>query len=98
MNKAYLLFYTDFFLSAHICSGYMSPEYAIDGHFSMKSDIFSFGVMVLEIVSGNKNRGFEHPDHELNLLGHVSYEKVHFSFFVLFLIISIEFSGDFEIK
>ena len=55
-------------------SGYMSPEYAIDGHFSVKSDIFSFGVMVLEIVSGKKNRGFEHPDHELNLLGHVSQE------------------------
>ncbi|GMN28352.1 hypothetical protein TIFTF001_041159 [Ficus carica] len=48
----------------------MSPEYAIDGHFSVKSDAFSFGVMVLEIVSGKKNRGFEHPDHELNLLGH----------------------------
>ncbi|XP_024031270.1 G-type lectin S-receptor-like serine/threonine-protein kinase At4g27290 isoform X1 [Morus notabilis] len=50
--------------------GYMSPEYVIDGHFSVKSDIFSFGVMVLEIVSGKKNRGFEHPDHEHNLLGH----------------------------
>ncbi|PON40095.1 Serine/threonine protein kinase, partial [Trema orientale] len=50
--------------------GYMSPEYAIDGHFSMKSDVFSFGVMVLEIVSGKKNRGFIHPDHDLNLLGH----------------------------
>ncbi|PON43762.1 Mitogen-activated protein kinase kinase kinase [Parasponia andersonii] len=50
--------------------GYMSPEYAIDGHFSMKSDVFSFGVVVLEIVSGMKNRGFDHPDHDLNLLGH----------------------------
>lgn len=50
--------------------GYMSPEYAIDGQFSVKSDVFSFGVMVLEIVSGEKNRGFAHPDHELNLLGH----------------------------
>ncbi|GMN26108.1 hypothetical protein TIFTF001_047781 [Ficus carica] len=49
--------------------GYMSLEYVIDGHFSMKSDIFSFGVMVLEIVSGKKSRGIEHPDHELNLLG-----------------------------
>ncbi|PON79928.1 S-receptor-like serine/threonine-protein kinase [Trema orientale] len=50
--------------------GYMSPEYAIDGLFSVKSDVFSFGVMVLEIVSGKKNRGFDHPDHDLNLLGH----------------------------
>ena len=54
------------------CSGYMSPEYAIDEQFSAKFDVFSFGVMVLEIVSGKKNRGFAHPDHELNLLGHVS--------------------------
>ncbi|XP_028063443.1 G-type lectin S-receptor-like serine/threonine-protein kinase At4g27290 isoform X3 [Camellia sinensis] len=50
--------------------GYMSPEYAINGHFSVKSDVFSFGVMVLEIVSGKKNRGFYDPDHDLNLLGH----------------------------
>ncbi|KAL5132391.1 G-type lectin S-receptor-like serine/threonine-protein kinase SD1-1 [Glycine soja] len=29
--------------------GYMPPDYAVHGHFSMKSDVFSFGVMVLEI-------------------------------------------------
>ncbi|CAN1239384.1 G-type lectin S-receptor-like serine/threonine-protein kinase At4g27290 [Linum grandiflorum] len=50
--------------------GYMSPEYAIDGLFSIKSDVFSFGVLVLEIVSGKRNRGFHHPDHKHNLLGH----------------------------
>ncbi|PIN16967.1 Serine/threonine protein kinase [Handroanthus impetiginosus] len=50
--------------------GYMSPEYAVDGVFSVKSDVFSFGVLVLEIVSGKKNRGFSHRDHYLNLLGH----------------------------
>eukprot|EP00258_Populus_trichocarpa_P032149 XP_024448168.1 uncharacterized protein LOC18095686 [Populus trichocarpa] len=50
--------------------GYISPEYANYGLYSVKSDIFSFGVLVLEIVSGNKNRGFSHPDHHLNLLGH----------------------------
>ncbi|KAE8674446.1 Serine/threonine kinase [Hibiscus syriacus] len=50
--------------------GYMSPEYAIDGLYSIKSDVFSFGVLVLEIVSGKKNRGFSHPDHQHNLLGH----------------------------
>ncbi|CAL5390604.1 unnamed protein product [Camellia sinensis] len=51
--------------------GYMSPEYAIDGLFSIKSDVFSFGVLVLEIVSGKKNKGFYHPGHNHNLLGHV---------------------------
>ncbi|KAG5007310.1 hypothetical protein JHK85_025852 [Glycine max] len=35
--------------------GYMSPEYAMFGQFSEKSDVFSFGVMVLEIISGKKN-------------------------------------------
>ncbi|KAI5571678.1 hypothetical protein BDE02_11G109900 [Populus trichocarpa] len=50
--------------------GYISPEYAVDGLFSIKSDVFSFGVLVLEIVSGKKNRGFYHPDHNHNLLGH----------------------------
>ncbi|KAL7185701.1 hypothetical protein ACSBR2_027625 [Camellia fascicularis] len=50
--------------------GYMSPEYALDGLFSVKSDAFSFGVLVLEIMSGKRNRGFCHPDHHLNLLGH----------------------------
>ncbi|KAK3040280.1 hypothetical protein RJ639_028195 [Escallonia herrerae] len=48
----------------------MSPEYAVDGNFSVKSDVFSFGVLVLEIVSGRKNRGFYDPEHDLNLLGH----------------------------
>jgi len=50
----------------------MPPEYAIDVLFSVKSDVFSYGVLILEIVSGKKNRGFYHPEHDLNLLGHVS--------------------------
>ncbi|KAL1562806.1 G-type lectin S-receptor-like serine/threonine-protein kinase isoform X2 [Salvia divinorum] len=48
--------------------GYMAPEYAFDGKFSIKSDIYSLGVMILEIVSGQKNRGFKHPSCYKNLL------------------------------
>lgn len=50
----------------------MSPEYALDGHFSVKSDVFSFGVVVLEIISGKRNTGFYQVEHELSLLGYVS--------------------------
>ncbi|KAJ9566554.1 hypothetical protein OSB04_002520 [Centaurea solstitialis] len=50
--------------------GYMSPEYAMNGHYSVKSDVYSFGVIVLEILSGQKNWAFHHPEHDLNLLGH----------------------------
>lgn len=53
-------------------SGYMSPEYALDGLFSVKSDVFSFGVVMLEIVSGTKNTGFYQSQRSLSLLGHVS--------------------------
>ncbi|XP_028065220.1 G-type lectin S-receptor-like serine/threonine-protein kinase At4g27290 [Camellia sinensis] len=49
--------------------GYMAPEYAMDGIFSIKSDVFSFGVLLLEIVSGRRNTGFYHSN-SLNLLGH----------------------------
>ncbi|KAH9603778.1 hypothetical protein KSS87_018804 [Heliosperma pusillum] len=35
--------------------GYMAPEYAMHGYLSVKSDVFSFGVLVLELVSGRKN-------------------------------------------
>jgi len=35
--------------------GYMAPEYMMRGNYSVKSDVFSFGVMVLEIVTGKKN-------------------------------------------
>nr|KYP43167.1 Putative serine/threonine-protein kinase receptor [Cajanus cajan] len=50
--------------------GYIPPEYAVHGSFSIKSDVFSFGVIILEIISGRKNRGFCDPDRSLNLLGH----------------------------
>ncbi|KAB2026838.1 hypothetical protein ES319_D06G248200v1 [Gossypium barbadense] len=42
--------------------GYMSPEYAMHGQFSVKSDVFSFGVLVLEIVNGKRNSNFYRTD------------------------------------
>jgi len=36
--------------------GYMAPEYALRGQLTEKADVFSFGVLLLEIVSGRKNQ------------------------------------------
>jgi len=59
-------------LEDFIFSGYIPPEYAVRGHFSVKSDVFSYGVIVLEVLCGKKNREFSDPEHCNNLLGHVS--------------------------
>ncbi|KAG6738989.1 hypothetical protein POTOM_058624 [Populus tomentosa] len=50
--------------------GYMSPEYALDGLFSVKSDVFSFGVVVLEILSGKRNTGYFNSDEAQSLLAY----------------------------
>ncbi|KAK3433238.1 hypothetical protein EUGRSUZ_D00778 [Eucalyptus grandis] len=49
--------------------GYMAPEYAMKGRFSEKSDVFSFGILLLEIISGRRNTSFHYEDQFLSLLG-----------------------------
>ncbi|XP_023633922.1 cysteine-rich receptor-like protein kinase 11 isoform X2 [Capsella rubella] len=39
--------------------GYMAPEYIAQGRFSVKTDVYSFGIMVLEIICGRKNNSFQ---------------------------------------
>ncbi|KAM1456044.1 hypothetical protein EV1_005097 [Malus domestica] len=51
--------------------GYMAPEYAIHGLFSVKSDVYSLGVLILEIVTGKKNTNFYNSDNGEYLLSHV---------------------------
>ncbi|KAL0363261.1 UNVERIFIED_CONTAM: Cysteine-rich receptor-like protein kinase [Sesamum calycinum] len=48
--------------------GYMAPEYAMHGQFSVKSDVFGFGVLVLEIISGQKNNCFRNGEDVEDLL------------------------------
>ncbi|KAL9146580.1 hypothetical protein ABFS82_13G119800 [Erythranthe guttata] len=39
--------------------GYIPPEYATHGQFSFKSDVFSFGVIVLEVISGQRSKSIK---------------------------------------
>jgi serine/threonine protein kinase len=62
----------------------MPPEYAVFGKFSTKTDVFSFGVILLEIVSGKRNNGSYHKHPSLTLIGHVSNKKQQSSAFACF--------------
>ncbi|KAI8552469.1 hypothetical protein RHMOL_Rhmol06G0269200 [Rhododendron molle] len=48
--------------------GYLAPEYAIRGQLTRKADIYSFGVLLLEIVSGRCNNNTQLPVEEQYLL------------------------------
>lgn len=58
----------------------MAPEYVMHGHFSVKSDVFSFGVLVLEIISGRKNSCFRNGEEAGDLLTYVSKSYYNYSF------------------
>ncbi|KAL6842253.1 hypothetical protein ACP4OV_027901 [Aristida adscensionis] len=51
--------------------GYMAPEYAYYGHVSTKSDMFSFGVIVLEMVTGRRNSSTYECVDSVSLLSYV---------------------------
>ncbi|CAL4896318.1 unnamed protein product [Urochloa decumbens] len=48
--------------------GYMAPEYAMRGQYSVKSDVFSLGVLILEMVTGRKNNSFADSEQSVDLL------------------------------
>ncbi|XP_020248032.1 cysteine-rich receptor-like protein kinase 15 isoform X2 [Asparagus officinalis] len=51
--------------------GYMAPEYARRGRFSTKMDVYSYGILVLEIVTGSRNIIFKHDSkHGQDLLSY----------------------------
>ncbi|GLJ53479.1 hypothetical protein SUGI_1140820 [Cryptomeria japonica] len=48
--------------------GYLAPEYAMRGHLTEKADVFSFGVVALEVVSGRSNKETTLPQERVYLL------------------------------
>ena len=47
------------------CRGYCSPEYALHGHVSTALDVYSFGILILEVVSGRKSIDLSKPEEEM---------------------------------
>ncbi|RZC54367.1 hypothetical protein C5167_013238 [Papaver somniferum] len=48
--------------------GYMAPEYASSGRLTYKADVYSFGIVALEIVSGKSNTKYMTDDEYFCLL------------------------------
>jgi serine/threonine protein kinase len=63
--------------------GYLSPEYATCGHLTQKLDVYSFGVLLLEIVSGRKVIDYNRPPEEINLCNWVSFLTCNYYLFCL---------------
>ena len=50
----------------------MAPEYAMHGYLSVKADVFSYGILMLELVSGRKNYVDNLGAEKADLLSYVS--------------------------
>lgn len=54
-----------------LCRGYLAPEYATRGQVTKKSDVYSYGVLLLEIVTGRCNTNTRLPFEDRFLLERV---------------------------
>ncbi|KAK4398710.1 Cold-responsive protein kinase [Sesamum angolense] len=73
--------------------GYLAPEYAITGQVTRRADIYSFGVLLIEIVSGRSNNNTRLPIDEQYILERTwqLYERNE-----LVLLVDASLNGDFD--
>ena len=70
----------NYYFNFKSCRGYLAPEYAMRGHLTEKADVFGFGVLALEILSGRPNSDNSLDTQKIYLLEWV-WERKFFSLF-----------------
>ncbi len=55
-----------------MCKGYLAAEYATHGQLTKNIDVFSFGVVILKVISGRKNIDYNLLANDVYLLEKVS--------------------------
>ena len=63
----------------------MAPEYAMRGYLTDKADVYSFGIVVLEIVSGKSNTNYRPKEEFVYLLDWVNFAFENFLSVFIFL-------------
>ncbi|KAL5804820.1 hypothetical protein ACOSQ3_031620 [Xanthoceras sorbifolium] len=58
--------------------GYMAPEYAMRGYLTDKADVYSFGIVALEIISGRSNTSYRQKEDAFHLLDWALFLKGSF--------------------
>ncbi|XP_044469882.1 probable serine/threonine-protein kinase At1g01540 [Mangifera indica] len=48
--------------------GYVAPEYASTGMLNERSDVYSFGILIMEVISGRNPVDYSRPPEEVNLI------------------------------
>lgn len=56
---------------------YVAPEYAMTGHLLVKSDVYSYGVVLLELLTGRTPVDMSQPGGQENLVTWVSSISIH---------------------